>query len=108
DLGDLFDRRPGHPAFLALGEIECGDHRAHLTALRILRDDAIEPRLVLGIERKACRLIRGEITGTHRSTSPNTISMEPSTAGTSASMWPRSIMSMASRWAKPGARMRQR
>src|SRR5580704_17447834 len=41
----------------------------------------------------------------HRSTSPNTISSEPSTAETSASMWPRHMKSIACRWAKPGARI---
>src|SRR5262245_8523151 len=39
----------------------------------------------------------------HRSTSPNTISSEPSTADTSASMCPRQRKSIACRCAKPGA-----
>src|SRR5262245_27006845 len=41
----------------------------------------------------------------HRSTSPNTISSEPSTAETSASMWPLQRKSIACRCAKPGARI---
>ena len=45
---------------------------------------------------------------THRSTSPNTMSREPRTAETSASMWPRQMWSMAWRWAKPGALILQR
>src|SRR5215472_7764576 len=44
-------------------------------------------------------------TADHRSTSPNTMSMEPRTAETSASMWPRQRKSIAARWAKPGARI---
>src|SRR5947209_14219697 len=38
----------------------------------------------------------------HRSTSPNTMSSDPSTALTSASMWPRHMKSMAWRCANPG------
>lgn len=44
----------------------------------------------------------------HRSISPNTMSREPITAETSASMWPRFIQSMAARCGKPGARILQR
>jgi len=71
---------------MTLREIERGDHRTHLPALRILGDNALKPRLVFAIEGEARGLLRGEFTRTHRSTSPNTISIEPSTAGTSASM----------------------
>src|SRR5262249_39185108 len=44
-------------------------------------------------------------TRAHRSTSPNTMSSEPSTADTSASMWPLHMKSIACRCAKPGARI---
>ena len=43
--------------------------------------------------------------GNHRSISPNTISMVPMMATTSASMWPRAISSSVARCAKPGARI---
>ena len=39
----------------------------------------------------------GKAAHTHRSTSPNTISSEPKTAETSASMWPRQMWSIACR-----------
>ncbi len=41
----------------------------------------------------------------HLSTSPNTMSIEPRMAETSASMWPRQRKSIACRCAKPGARI---
>src|SRR6202035_541676 len=41
----------------------------------------------------------------HRSTSPNTMSIEPRMADTSASRWPRQRKSIAWRCAKPGARI---
>jgi len=44
----------------------------------------------------------------HRSISPNTMSIEPSTADTSASIWPRQRKSMAARWGKLGALILQR
>ena len=44
----------------------------------------------------------------HRSISPNTMSIEPSTAETSASIWPLQRKSMAARWAKLGALILQR
>src|SRR5262249_23216431 len=45
---------------------------------------------------------------TYRSISPNTMSMEPRMADTSASMWPLLRKSMAARCGKPGARILQR
>src|SRR5262245_26789778 len=45
------------------------------------------------------------LNGAHRSTSPNTMSSEPSTAETSASMWPLQRKSIADRCGKPGARI---
>ena len=109
--GDMFDRGLGHPAaMLALRQIEQGQHRARLPAFRIAGDRLCRRPAVLAIEGKAVRLVdrRAGRRPAHRSTSPNTISMEPITAQTSASMWPRDMKSVAWRWAKPGARILQR
>ena len=47
----------------------------------------------------------GETADAHRSTSPNTMSIEPRMADTSASMWPRVRKSIACKWANDGARI---
>ena len=109
--GDMFDGGLGQPAaVLALGHIEQRQHRARLPAFRIAGDRLFRRPAVLAIEGKAGRLVdrRAGRGPAHRSTSPNTISMEPTTAQTSASMWPRDMKSVAWRWAKPGARILQR
>ena len=58
-----------------------------------------------GVNAKARRLLFGKAADTHRSTSPNTMSIEPKIADTSASMWPRERKSIACRCAKLGARI---
>src|SRR5262249_18993531 len=85
-------------------DVQQRQHRARLPAPRILGDDPLRPLKILGRE--------GEDGGlrdvVHRSISPNTISIEPMIATTSASMWPLDRKSIACRKAKPGARILQR
>src|SRR5262245_19664933 len=78
-----------------------------LSPLRIFRDLFLGPRKVLLAEGEVSRLNfgRSKAADAHRSTSPNTISIEPRMADTSASMWPRVRKSIACKCAKPGARI---
>ena len=57
--------------------------------------DLLGPAHVLRGEDEALGLDGIEAAHAHRSTSPNTMSIEPRTAETSASMWPRHMWSMA-------------
>jgi len=107
-LGDLFNGRAGDPAVLILRTHKQRDDSRLLTAGRIKRDALFGPGCVSIIKGETCRLNRLVCKASHahqRSTSPNTISIDPRIAVTSASMWPRQSQSMALRWAKPGARM---
>src|SRR5439155_7597665 len=106
-LGDMLDRLLRQPAAgLLLRPPQEWDHRRGFPALRIFRDLRLRPRGVLRREGEALGLLLGETADGHqRSTSPNTMSSEPSTADTSASMWPRHMKSIACRWANPGARI---
>src|SRR3546814_439750 len=87
---DLLDGRTRQPAaVLALREVEQRDGGAGLAAFGIARADRLGPRQVRGREGEALGLRRRVAGGLHRSTSPNTMSMEPRMATLSASMWPR-------------------
>src|ERR1700674_90920 len=110
EVGDVADRRLRQPAArLLLGAPEQCDHRGNLAAGGILRHLALRPREIVRAEGEGVGLDFGEAAHGHqRSTSPNTMSMEPSTAEMSASMWPRQRKSMADRCGKPGARILQR
>ncbi len=102
----------GQPAPVGvLQDVQRRDHR-RLTPLRGILGT---PSLDLGADlrreegvwvhrlRSGCG--HGRISEGHqRSISPNTMSMVPMIATTSASMWPRAISSMAARCTKPGAR----
>src|SRR5690606_8988735 len=102
-LGDSADSRLGDPAFLLLHKPQHRDHSRLAARFRILLDPPLSlfHRLFRELERG--RLLFGQTTNAHRSTSPNTMSSEPRMAETSASMWPRFIQSIACRWRKPGA-----
>ena len=106
----MLDGGPGHPAaVLALRQVEQRQNGARLPALRIAGDRLFRGPAVLTVEREAVRLVDSHRRGpAHRSTSPNTTSIEPTIAQTSASMWPFDMKSVAWRWAKPGARILQR
>src|SRR6185369_8654958 len=123
-LADMTDRGLRQPAaVLLLGAPQQRNDRRLLAAGRVFLDLLLRPGRILSREGKFLRLKmrvgqttdghnsssvipeRGRQSGVHRSTSPNTISSEPSTADTSASMWPRQRKSIAWRWAKPGARI---
>src|SRR3546814_7758751 len=69
--------------------VEQRDGGAGLAAFGIARADRLGPRQVRGREGEALGLRRRVAGGLHRSTSPNTMSMEPRMATLSASMWPR-------------------
>src|SRR5262249_40878009 len=86
----LLDHRLRNPALLLLANPQGGDDSARLPAGRIFRNLALETCRVQFGERKARRLVfwRSETTKAHRSTSPKTMSSEPRTADTSASMCP--------------------
>ena len=106
---DILDHRLGHPVVvLLLGAPQQRDDRRGLLARGKFRDGLLGPGQVLRAEGEAVGLNRMKTTDAHRSTSPKTMSREPSTADTSASMWPRQMWSMACRCAKPGARSLQR
>src|SRR5690606_40007452 len=96
-VADGAQRRLGHPAFLLLDQPQDRDHRRLATRFRVLLDPPLSlfHRLLRKLERG--RLLLGETTNAHRSTSPNTMSSEPRMADTSASMWPRFIQSIACR-----------
>ncbi len=87
---DGLDHRMGDPAFLLLADPQRRDNRRSLAARRIFRDLLFDAREVFEIELEGgwLKLRRGETAQAHRSTSPNTMSSEPRTAETSASMWP--------------------
>ena len=106
----MLDRGPGHPAaMLALRQVEQRQDGARLPAFRIAGDSLLRRAAVLAVEREAVRLVDSHLNRpAHRSTSPNTTSIEPTMAQTSASMWPFDMKSVAWRWAKPGARILQR
>src|ERR1051325_1980505 len=107
-VGDVLDRLLRGPAArLLLRAPEQRDHRRLLAAFRILGDLLFRPGEVgLGEgEFLRLQLSRRETSYAHRSTSPNTMSIEPMMAETSASMWPRQSHSIAERCAKPGARI---
>src|SRR5690242_5201191 len=108
EIRDIADCRLRQPAvMLLLRPPQQRDDCRLLAAFRIFCDLCPGPVEILLAEGKLLRLHfrRGEAAHAHRSTSPNTISMEPRMAETSASMWPRVRKSMALRWAKPGARI---
>ena len=108
-LAHIFHGGLREPAgILLLGAPEQSDHGRGLLAGGIIADGLFRPRHILRGEGEAFRLYGIKTANAHRSTSPNTISREPRTAETSASMWPRHMKSMACKWAKPGARSLQR
>src|SRR5690349_14563521 len=111
ELRDMIHRGARQPVFvLALGEVEEREHRAGLTARRILRDDPLCRLEVLRRELEMRGLCdrSSVVMVAHRSISPKTMSSEPMIATTSASMWPRDRKSSPCRKAKPGARILQR
>src|SRR6476619_2510368 len=81
--------------------------RRLLPAFRIFGDFLLRPGKIVLVEGEILRLHfrRSKATNAHRSTSPNTMSIEPRMADTSASMCPRQRKSMACRCANPGARI---
>jgi hypothetical protein len=88
-LCDMLDRGARQPAAdLALRQIEQRDDRARLAGRGILGDDLLRLRAVLGREGEAPGLIGAVDDIVHRSISPKTMSIEPTTATTSASIWP--------------------
>src|SRR5262249_48210489 len=105
DMPDRGFRQP--TAGLLLCAPEHRNDRRLLAAFRVLRELFLGPGEVGLAEGKALRLHFGrrEAADTHRSTSPNTMSIEPRMAETSASMCPRVRKSIACRCAKPGARI---
>src|SRR5262249_24783582 len=108
EVADMADRRLRQPAaVLFLCAPEQRDDRRLLTAFRIFGNFLLRPGEILFVEREILRLhFRwSKAANAHRSTSPNTISIDPRMADTSASMWPRQRKSMACRCAKPGARI---
>src|SRR6185503_18483 len=80
------------------GTVEVRHHAVGGEAARVGLGIAGQISVVLPLYRRHRR-------GAHRSTSPNTMSIEPRMAETSASMWPRVRKSIACRCAKPGARI---
>src|SRR6185295_4191356 len=89
-LSDIFHRRAGDPAAnLLLSAPQHRNDRRGLLALRIFGDCLLGPQNVVGREGETLGLNGIETANAHRSTSPKTISREPRTALTSASMWPR-------------------
>src|SRR5690606_3124088 len=107
--GDIPQCRFGQPAAaLLLGPPQQRNDGGELTSLRIATDPHLGPLEILRRELEALRLDGLESSDAHRSTSPNTMSIEPSTAATSASMCPLVRRSMPCRWTKLGARILQR
>src|SRR5262249_27006368 len=101
-----FDRLLRQPATaLLLRPPQDRDHRGLLAAFGILGDLRFRPGQIVGRKDKTRGLLFGQSAHAHRSTSPKTISIEPSTAETSASMWPRQRKSIACKCAKPGERI---
>ena len=82
---DVLDRRLRQPeVVLLLRAPKQRQDRRRLPSLRVLGDLRLAPRLVLGGEGEGRRLDGGEATDGHqRSTSPNTMSIEPRMAPTS-------------------------
>ena len=110
-LADVIHRRLGQPvAALALRQVEQGQHSAGLPPRRVFSNVVLRLFEVLGGERETRRLLeRWSVdVKAHRSISPKTMSIEPTTATRSASMWPLHMNSVACRKAKPGARILQR
>src|SRR5690606_15336491 len=104
--GPVFPFRHGRQKVVAETGEERPQHAAaqrleHLAARTLRR----RPARRIGHRARPCY---GRCRSHQRSTSPNTMSSEPRTAETSASMWPRHMKSMACRWAKPGALILQR
>src|SRR5690606_35890111 len=91
-------------AVLMLYGMQCGNHRRALAIGRNLRHPMIDFLAHMLAEHLAGIALHVAAALAHRSTSPNTMSWVPITATTSASRCPRTISSMADRWAKPGAR----
>ena len=87
-VGDIFDRRLGKPAFLFLGPPQQRNHRAGLTPLGVFGDLRFGPFLIGRAEGKAFGLFVIQTTKHQRSISPNTMSIVPIMAATSASWWP--------------------
>src|SRR5216683_4586732 len=111
ELRDAIHRRPRQPsAMLALCQIQQRQHCARLAPSRVFGDVRFRPFELLGGEIEARRLLesRGIKWLAHRSISPNTMSIEPMIATTSASIWPRHMKSVACRKAKPGDLILQR
>src|SRR5690606_22432101 len=107
-IRDVADGGLGQPAAdLLLRAPEQRNDRRLLAAIRILLQLFLRPGEIVLAEGEVLRLHagRGKAAHAHRSTSPNTISIEPRMADTSASMWPLVRKSIALRWAKPGARI---
>src|SRR5262249_33900163 len=111
-IGDGADRGFRQPAArLVLGAPQQRDDRRGLPPRWIFADLLFRPGAILRREGETLRLHfgRGETTDGHqRSTSPNTMSIEPRIAATSASMWPRHMASIICRCANDGARILQR
>src|SRR5690606_18746816 len=84
------------------------DHRRLLALGRVLGQPPVDLGLGVRREGEGCGLLLGAATDAQRSTAPNTMSMEPRMAETSASMWPRFSQSMACRCLNPGAAILQR
>src|SRR5690242_294251 len=108
EIRDVTDRCLRQPAaMLLLRPPQERNDRRLLPPWRKLRGFLLRPGKVVLAEGKVLRLHfrRREAADTHRSTSPNTMSIEPRMADTSASMWPRVKKSMACRCAKPGGRI---
>src|SRR6202012_2040596 len=110
-LGDLFHRLLRQPpARLPLRQVQERQHRARLPALRGFGDVVLRLFEIVRRELERRRLLerRAFDMEAHRSISPKTMSIEPTTATRSASMCPLHMNSVAWRNAKPGERILQR
>src|SRR5437660_4855011 len=107
----MVHRRPRQPsAALLLRDPQQRQDRARLATWRVFGHMRLGPVEVFRAKFKAFRLFEREplSKAAHRSISPNTMSIEPMIATTSASMWPRHMKSVACKKAKPGDLILQR
>src|SRR5262249_1355569 len=111
DLGDMIHCRSRQPsAVLFLRDPQQRQDRARLTARRGFPDMGLGALDIFPGGFKLFWRVGWETLcpRAHRSTSPNTMSIEPMIATTSASMWPRHMKSVACKKAKPGDLILQR
>ena len=103
-VGDVADRWLRQPAAaLLLRPPQQRDHGGGLPAFRVFLDLRLRPTQILRREGEGLGLLIGEAADAHRSISPNTMSIEPRMADTSASIWPRQRKSMACKMRRSSA-----